>query len=478
MHWKKLGIALIGIVLLIAAFVVVGHTDSEENDLLQEGILVEDFTVNGEDEQLIIHENESVEITATVTNEGDDTVDVPLVVEWDDEIAKGHKGYVLEDLEPGETEDISWEKEEHATWMPNKYTVSIEGESVQVIVVEDLDISVEDLAVNGKSERVIVNENDPVEITATITNEGDDPVDVPLIVEWADEFAEGHKGYILEDLEPGETEDISWEKEEHATWIPEEYTIIVGKESVAVTVIEDLHITVENLTVNGESDEVIVDENEPVEVTATVTNQGDNPVDVPLIVEGAEDDVGHKGYILEDLEPDESEEVEWGRETHHTWLPDEYTIRIGDQYVIVSVLEELDLVVEDLTVNGQSDEITVGVDDPVEITATVTNQGEETVDVPLIVVGAEDDVGHKGYILEDLEPDQSELIEWGKEQHNTWAEGEYTIQIGEETVEVTVGEPVEDEEVDWEEIRIIVGLVIAAFIIGIGVGVLWTKKGQ
>ncbi len=33
-------------------------------------------------------------------------------------------------------------------------------------------------------------------------------------------------------------------------------------------------------------------------------------------------------------------------------------------------------------------------------------------------------------------------------------------------------------EVDWEEIRIIVGLVIAAFIIGIGVGVLWTKKGQ
>lgn len=143
-------------------------------------------------------------------------------------------------------------------------------------------------------------------------------------------------------------------------------------------------------------------------------------------------------------------------------------------------ISDQDLVVDDLTVNAEEDSVVVAKDEPVVITATVTNQGDEPVDVPLIVEGAEDEEGHKGYVLEDLEPGESEDIEWTRDEHGTWSEGEYTIRVGDETVDVTVGESDDEtveEGVDWGEIRIIVGLVIAAFIGGIAVGVLWMKQG-
>ncbi len=151
----------------------------------------------------------------------------------------------------------------------------------------------------------------------------------------------------------------------------------------------------------------------------------------------------------------------------------------GKHHELVERTSDQDLVVEDLTVNAEEDSVVVATDGPVVITATVTNQGEEPVDVPLIVEGAEDEVGHKGYVLQDLEPGDSEDIEWVRDEHRTWSEGEYTIMVGDESVEVTVGEPDDesiDDEVDWDQMRIIVGSVIAAFVTGTVVGVLWSKR--
>ncbi len=384
MRWKKIAVTLIGIVLIFSAYAVVALTTDHENlseqRFLIEELVVENLEVNGEDELSVIHENESVTVTATITNEGDDTIDVPLAIEWDDEVDDPHKGTIYEDLAPGETEDIQWTREEHRTWWPDNFLIRVGEETVNVIVVEDLNIIVEDLEVNGESEHLDVGEGDPITVTATVTNEGDEPVDVPLNIAWDYELDRGHKGTVLQDLAPGETDDIDWTREEHSTWWPDEYTVIVGTESVRVTVLEDI---------------------------------------------------------------------------------------------------DVDIVVEDLMVNGEPDEVEIGLDEEVVITATVRNEGDSTETVDLIVEGAQDEEGHFGHTLE-LDPGDSEEIEWVMDQHATWDEGFYTIRLGDESVEVTVGEPTDepiDDEVDWDEIRIVVGLIIAALVVGIGIGVLWSKKG-
>jgi len=144
-----------------------------------------------------------------------------------------------------------------------------------------------------------------------------------------------------------------------------------------------------------------------------------------------------------------------------------------------AMLEE-NVLVEDLAVNGESDEVTVGMDQSVTVTATVTNNGDETVDVPLVIAWDDQvDEGHKGYVLEGLEPGDTEEIEWTREQHATWMPNEYTVSVGEESVSVTVGDPVDEENgltLGSAEIRIIGGLIITAFILGIAVGALWMKK--
>ena len=390
MHWKKLAVPLIGIVLMVSAFAVVANTVDDESTpeqrLFDEDLVVEDLEVNGEDEQLVVHENESVTVTTTVTNEGDDEIDVPLVIEWDDEVDDPHKGTMYEDLEPGETEEIEWTREEHGTWWPDNFIVRVGEETVNVIVVEDLNIAVEDLEVNGVSDHLEIYEDDPVTVTATVTNDGDEPVDVPLNIAWDYELDQGHKGTVHEDLQPGETDDIEWTREEHGTWWPDEYTVIVGTESVSVTVSEDIDVdlAVEEFTVNGETEDVEIELDEVVEIYAELRNDGDTDVDMMVVVE-------------ED----------------------------GEQ-----------------------------VAGPHSFEATA-------------------EAGGTGVIQEDHD-------------HGTWYEGEFTVRLVagdgeiEETITVTLVEedPIDDDdEVDWDAMRIVVGLIIAAFIVGIGVGVLWMKRG-
>jgi len=395
MHWKKVGVVSVGIILLIAAFVVVGNTVDNENTpekrLFDEDLVVEDLAVNDEDEQLVVHENETVTVTATVTNEGDDTIDVPLVVEWyeDEELVTEdpHKDTLYEDLEPGQTEDVNWTRD-HFGWWPDNYRVRVGDETVNVIVVRDLQLDVEDLEVNEEPDHLEVGVDDTVTITATVTNEGNETVDVPLIIaSWGPDLGldDPHKGRTHDDLEPDQTEDVEWTWD-HEGWWADEYTVIVGTESVTVTVLEDpdVDLVVEDFTVNGETDEVEIGLDEEVEIYAEVSNDGDEDVEMTVTVE------------------EDGEEIETGRHFFDETVP----------------------------------------------------------------------AGDEGIIEEDWD-------------HDGWYEGEFTVRLSvsdgerEETITVTLLEdPVDDDdEVDWDEVRIIVGFIIAAFIIGIGVGVLWTKKG-
>ncbi len=234
-------------------------------------------------------------------------------------------------------------------------------------------------------------------------------------------------------------------------------------------------VEVENLQVNGQSEDAVVDVDEEVEITA----EADFPMNIPKPIElRVEDEAGDEVHSwIHDIRGED--EIERSHVHGDVWDVGEYTVILGDEEVSVSVEEDPDLpdiIVEDLTVNGEPDEVQIDLDEEVEITATVTNEGDAAATVDLIVEGADDEEGHFGHTLE-LGPGDSDDIEWIMEEHDTWDEGDYTIRLGEESVEVTVGEDLVDDEVDWDEMRIIIGLIIAAFVIGIGVGVIWSKKG-
>ena len=494
MRWKKAGVVLVGIVLLIAAFVVVGNTiDDEktpEQSLFDEDLVVEDLEVNGEDEQLVIHENETVTVTATLTNEGDDTIDVPLVVEWyeDEELVTDdpHRDTLYEDLEPDETEDVSWTRD-HFGWWPDNYMVRVGEETVNVIVVEDLNITVEDLEVNGESDHLEIGTYDPVTVTATVTNDGDDPVDVPLYIAWDYELDQGHKDSVYVGLQPGETEEVEWEREEHGTWWPDEYTIIVGEESVNVTVEE--YYTVDEFSVNEETEEVEVSLDEEVEIYAEVTNNADEEVDMVVTVEEDGDLISGAHSFEETIEADGTGVIDESFD-HDGWYAGDFVVRLEvddtiDETIDVTLVEDADLVIEEFTVNDETDEVELDLDEEVEIYVEVRNDRDDDVEMTVTVKedGQEIEIGRHSFDETALADGEGIIEEdW---DHDGWYEGEFTVvlEVGdgelEESITVTLVEDddVDDDEVDWDEMRIIIGLIIAAFVIGIGVGVIWSKKG-
>jgi len=147
---------------------------------------------------------------------------------------------------------------------------------------------------------------------------------------------------------------------------------------------------------------------------------------------------------------------------------------LGNDGVIVTLVEDVqieDVEVEEFTVNGETEEVGIGLDEEVEIHAEVSNNGDADVNMVVVVEEDGEEIETGNHLFEET-VEAGDTVEINEEHdHFGWYEGEFTVRLVVEDDEVE-----EDEEVDWDEIRIVVGLVIAAFIVGIGVGVLWKKK--
>lgn len=113
-----------------------------------------------------------------------------------------------------------------------------------------------------------------------------------------------------------------------------------------------------------------------------------------------------------------------------------------------------DIVVDVFQVNGEADEVSVEVDENLEIYAEVENTGAELDSVALRVNGQ----AHKGSWYH-VEAGESTTIEDSRD-HSTWGPGDYTASMGDQEVEVTVlGSDIQVDvfEVNGEDEEVTVG---------------------
>jgi len=240
-------------------------------------------------------------------------------------------------------------------------------------------------------------------------------------------------------------------------------------------------IVVHELKVNGESEELTIEKDEDIVITAELENQGDETETIALKVGGDP----HYGYEWE-LEPGEEKSVETDPYGHGTWWTDEFTVSLGEEEVTVIVtddVEDPDIEVKEFTVNGETEDVHIDTDGETIIYAEVSNHGDFEVQMTVEIKEDGEDIRGPHDYSETIEPGTTGEIEEVYDPHPpAWYEGEFEVILvvdGEvlEIIDVTVGESeVDPDEVDWDDVRFMGGMIIAAFIIGFGAGFLFMKK--
>jgi len=100
--------------------------------------------------------------------------------------------------------------------------------------------------------------------------------------------------------------------------------------------------------------------------------------------------------------------------------------------------EEADIIVENLRVNGQEGPIELTTEEESIITATFRNDGEEAGEIELSVRMDGELFDHRHDWIYELEAGETKEVEEVREDHATWYPGEFTVEAGDQTIEVTV----------------------------------------
>lgn len=102
---------------------------------------------------------------------------------------------------------------------------------------------------------------------------------------------------------------------------------------------EESVITVEELTVNGEAEEVVLDTDDETVIAATLTNETDAAEEITIAVKEDGEVLNEKHTWTYSVGPGETNEIEEVKEEHHTWYPGEFTVEAGDKSVEMVVEE-------------------------------------------------------------------------------------------------------------------------------------------
>ncbi|GEM_PF-1406567 len=144
---------------------------------------------------------------------------------------------------------------------------------------------------------------------------------------------------------------------------------------------------------------------------------------------------------------------------------------------------EDDIEIIEFTVNGEEEDVQIDIDDETVVYAEVENNLDEEVEMIVEILEDGEDIRGPHDYSETIAPGTTGEIEEIYDPHPPgWYEGEFEVNLevdGEvlETIDVTVGDPdVDPDEVDWDDVRFMGGMIIAAFIIGFGAGFLLMKK--
>ena len=297
--------AVVGISLLLAlAFVLVAAGDGGVVSA-NESVEVTDASLDEE----TIDVGDSVEVTATIENDGNEswTGTVDLEVDGDTESTQ------LVSVDGGESETVSFEPSFDDD---GEYDISVEGESAGTLTVED-DDEAEFVVSDADLSNETVDPGESAEASATVENEGDaDGTEtVELRVDGEVDATQSVS------LDAGESETVTFDRTFQDAG---EYEIAIANETAGTLTVEEREP--EFLLEEAElSEEAILVENETVEVMATVTNEGngEGTYTAELVIDGDVEDTEEL-----DLEAGETDTVTFERTFDEAG---EYAILVGDE---------------------------------------------------------------------------------------------------------------------------------------------------
>ena len=393
------------------------------------------------DETTVVR-GDPLDITATIENTGDIAIEQTVELSFDSE------AYDTEtvSLDPGAETNVSFESI-GTDDLEGSYTFTVAtsndtGEGSVTVELPPPDFQVSDL----DPDQVTVSQDDLLDISANVTNEGEQEGTKDVELRLDDDV----QATTSVTLEPEESETVVFEEFDTAD-LAGEYTHSVWTEddeaSGSLTVeVEPANFTVSDL----EPESVSVDRGETVNVSATIENTGqENGIkDVELRLDGQMQasesvtlDAGSETTVDLSLPTDDL----GGNYTHSIWTEDDeaegsLTVDFEPAFFDVSGLEPV--------------EVTVQQGETVDVSATVTNTGEETASkvVELRLDGEEQDTGSVS-----LDPDEAEIVETtlstdslnGTYTHSLWTED--SEQTGNLTVEVEADEDDEEGDTDGDE---------------------------
>ncbi|GEM_PF-1257707 len=276
-------------------------------------------------------------------------------------------------------------------------------------------------------------------ITGEIDNEGfGEADDVELTLEDEDEEIESWE-YTIE--ERGE---LTIE-ETHVFDEAGEYTATLTSEYIEdqeITIVVEGEINwIENLAVNGEEDEITIETDETVDITAEVENVGEFDIDIELMVN--DEEIGSWT-----IGPGEDESID---ETYTFDEEGDYTVSLYDQEVDVTVMEPGEVELEEFTVNEEDEEVEIELGDEVEIYAEVYNGLLEEVEMTVWIEDEDGDIPAGPHEYEEtIAAGETGIIDESFEEHEGWWTGDYVVYLEvedyiDESIDVTVY-----EELDYE----------------------------
>jgi len=366
-------------------------------ELAVTGATIEDSVVSVDDE---------VTVSATVENTGDREGRLSVAVAADGAV----RTETEVTLGPGEQ---STEQLVYTAPAAGEYEITVNGSGAgTLIVVRPATFRTTNVAIG--SDRVLVGES--TEVTATVVNVGTEPGthNATLVVDG--ESLESQKL----DIDPGGSEQVVFSPSFETA---AEYSIAVDDEPAGtLSVLEPANVSIREVTLSSER--IVVGES--ATVTVELANDGDLDGEFTTQLRAGNDTVGTDTRTVG---PDSTERVELTRRFETTG---DYELTVnGDPVGTLAVLEPADVSLGETAVASES----IEVDDPVELTVELRNDGEAT---GRRDVNATFGDGSTVQRTPDVPADGTTLTV----SHTYNATGEYTVSVnGTAIANVTVVEP-------------------------------------
>lgn len=441
-HNTSRTVRVAAVALVVAAAIAVSMTGSAAAQA--------DYEVDIDETNSPVEQGETLEVMAEITNVGDVAGEQDVVLEIDGDAVDGVEEVVLE-AGMSTTETLVWNTEDEEGGDYNATVSSDDDSDSEMVAVEEPAFFEVDIEETNSP----VEEGDLLEVTAEISNTGDETDGQDIDLEIDGEVEDTELEVVLE-AGMSTTETLEYQTEEGDA--PEVDATVASEDDSdleLVVVEEPAFFEVEITETNSP-----VQEGETLEVAADVTNTGDvedtKYVTFEIWAEDWDDEIDSQPLTLEGGETDEVV-FQWGTEEGDASDDLEALVETEDsgdwELVEVEEAEDTFFDVDIIQTNSPVEE-----GDTLSVTAEVSNDGdlEDTQEIELGVMAEDDDiptqVDSSTLTLDGGEATDIDLV-WGTDDGDA---GDYDaiVESDQDTdmEEVTVEEgELEDEDEEGDE---------------------------